>query len=134
MPVCNTLVDDAPTITPSAVASDPPAPAGGTIVAGTYEWSAVTVYAGPGGSTAPPVNTFSAVFEIRGDTIQQVGRVNDVENHVTSTFTTSGTDLSTVDKCPDLNSDTLPFTATATDFRVYVTSSRGTIEQVYTLR
>lgn len=133
-PVCNMLADDAPTITPTAVASDAPTATGGTITAGVYALSAVTLYTGSGGSTVPPANTFSAVFDIEGNTIQQAGRVNDAENHVTSTFTISGTTLSTVDTCPDTNTEDLPFTATATDFRVYVTNTRGTVEQVYSVR
>jgi hypothetical protein len=133
-PICNTVVDDAPTIVPTATTDAVPTPTGGTITPGTYELVSVTLYVGPDGTADAPAGGLSRVFEITENTIQQAGRVNDVENHATTTFTISGTTLSTVDTCPAAPSEALEFSATETDFRIYATRSRGTFEQVYTRR
>ncbi|HEX7672146.1 MAG TPA: hypothetical protein VF395_21270 [Polyangiaceae bacterium] len=133
-PICNKVVDDAADVVPTASAEAVPTASGGTILPGTYELSAVTVYVGAGASTDLPAQTLSQVFVITKDVIEQASKVNDVESHATTSFSVSGATLSTKDTCPAPRSEDLEFTATDTDLRLYAVRSRGTFEQVYTLR
>jgi hypothetical protein len=133
-PLCNTVVDDAPAVTATATAATAPSPTGGTITPGTYELSSMTLYVGPDGLVAAPPGELSQVFVITDAKIEQAAKVNDVENHATTSFTVAGTTLSTKDTCPAPRSEDLEFTATEADFRVYVARRGGTFEQVYTLR
>jgi hypothetical protein len=131
---CNTLVDDGPDVSFVAMATAAPVPTGGTIAEGTYELSALTLYTGPGGSTTAPGGTFSAVFEISGNTMQQVGSEDGVEKRYTSTFTISGSTVSTVDSCPVSDSSTHSLSATPTELRIYDSGTVGTLEQAYAKR
>lgn len=131
---CNALADDGPTVTPTAVASAGPSPAGGAITDGTYVLSTVTLYTGPGGSTIAPNGTFSGVIQISGSRMLQVGAINGAEQRYVSTFTTSGTSISTTDTCPTPKSATLSFSATATGLRIYDSTIGGTLEQAFSKR
>jgi hypothetical protein len=133
---CNVLIDDGPVVTPTAVAATAPTPAGGTLVDGTYDLTALTLYTGPGVSASPPSGTFSAVYQITGNIAQQVGRLNGSEARYTSTFTISGTTFLSADTCPmpKQNSDSVSITATPTGFRVYDSVTGGILEQSYTKR
>lgn len=95
----------------------------------------MTLYTGPGGSTTSPAGTASAVFEITGQTMQQVGSIDGTEKRYTSTFTISGITVSTTDTCPAPDTGSHQFTATPAEFRIYDdTGSNGTLEQTYTRR
>ncbi|HEX7478680.1 MAG TPA: hypothetical protein VF331_12800 [Polyangiales bacterium] len=131
---CNAVVDDGPLVTMTAVASAAPSPVGGTIADGTYVLSAATLYTGPGGSTAASGGAFSGVFQIKGTTMLQVGTVSGKEERYVTTFTTSGTTLSTNDTCPVAKSETHSFSANPTGFTVYDATGNGTFEQAYTKR
>src|SRR5437762_4336659 len=91
---CNTLTDDGPTITLMAVMGQAPTPAGGTVVDGTYVLAATTLYTA---ATTIPPTTSSAVIQIAGSTMQQVGQINGQEKRYTSTFTVTGTTVETTD-------------------------------------
>ena len=133
---CNALVDDGPVVTPTAVAATAPTPAGGNLVDGTYDLTALTLYTGLGVSASPPSGTFSAVYQIAGNVAQQVGRLNGSEARYTSTFTISGTRFLSADTCPvpKQNSDSVSISATPTGFRVYDSVRGGILEQRYTKR
>lgn len=131
---CNTLVDDAPVVTPTAIADSPAAPAGGTIADGTYVLSVLTLHTGPGGSTQTTGGQASAVFQIQGMTMQQVGTAGGEEKRYTSTFVTSGSTVTMTDSCPMPKTESHSFTATATEFHIFDMLPTGTAEQVYSRR
>jgi hypothetical protein len=131
---CNDLVDDTPTVAAMTVAEAAPSPMGGTIADGMYALTAMTAYAGPGGSTGDLGITASVVMTIAGATMQQAGQINGQEKRYTSTFTTSGTTVMTMDTCPAPNTDTHSYTATSTALTVIDTASGYTLAQTYTLR
>ena len=132
VPTCNTLADDGPPVTATAVSATAPAPAGGTIEDGTYELTAMTLY---GGTSADlPPGTVSVVVEVTGSVMQQVIKINGSAGRYTTNFTTSGTSISLVDSCPKWTSETHSFSATPTDHRMYDTGTAGVLEQVYTKR
>jgi len=131
---CNTLADDGPGVVPRAVASAAPNPMGGAITDGTYVLSGIVLYTGPGGSTTAPNGTFSAVTQISGGKMLQVGTVNGTETRYASTFTTSGTTISTNDTCPSPKSETHSFTASTTELRIYDSAAGGTLEQAFSKR
>ena len=112
---CNTLVNSASAISIEQVASDPPAPAGGTPVDGTYALTAAVIYTGPGGPTGAS-GTTQTTLQIAGGTIQVVSSGDPATRTVT--FTTSGTSVASVDTCPDTDTRPGTYTATPTTFLV----------------
>ncbi len=118
---CNTLLNSAPSITVEQVASDPPAPLGGTPADGTYVLSAAVIYTGSAGP-AGPSGTSQTTLQITGSTIQVVSTGDPPTRTVT--FSTSGTSLDSVDTCPD--TDTRPGSYTATPTTLIVELDGGT--------
>jgi len=112
---CNTLVNSASAIPIEQVASDPPAPAGGTPVDGTYALTAAVIYTGAGGPTGAS-GTTQTTLQITGGTIQVASSGDPATRTVT--FTTSGTSLASVDTCPDTDTRPGTYTATPTTFLV----------------
>ena len=131
-PACNTLTDDGPTITLMAVVGQAPTPAGGTVVDGTYVLAATTLYTAA--TTMIPPTTSSAVIQIAGSTMQQVGLINGQEKRYTSTFTVTGTTVATTDTCPAPSMGSHQYTATTTELRIYDSATIGTLEQKYAKR
>jgi hypothetical protein len=131
---CNDLVDDAAAVEGTEVAASAPVASGGSIADGTYVLTAVTAFTGPGGATGDTGVMASAVLVIAGTTMQQVGRINGQESRYTTTITTSGTRVSTMDTCPAPMADAHPYTATSTELRIYDSSSDVTVEQKYARR
>jgi hypothetical protein len=129
---CNTLVDDGPTIGFTISPGSPQTPLGGTFADGIYFISQANLYNTPPGFSNDTL--LSAVFEFRGNVIQQVGHVDGVERRYTSTYTISGTTVTTTDTCPEPDSASFDFTATATEFRILGSNEGITLEQVYTKR
>jgi len=128
--LCNTLVNDGPTITVMTSSDPAPVPLGGGLVDGTYDFSAGTFY----GPATVDVPTIRAVLEISGRTMQQVGSIDGDERRYSSTWSISGTTLSTTDTCPTSYSESFEFTATATELRIYGELDSGILEQIYTRR
>jgi hypothetical protein len=133
-PACNTLTDDGPSVKVTVAVGVSPIATGGAIADGTYELSGMTEYPGSGASPPASSDTFSSVFEIKGNTIQNAAKLNGVETRYTSTFTISGVTISIRDSCPVLHSETHAFSYVANEIRFYDTSSAFTLEQRYTLR
>jgi hypothetical protein len=119
--VCNSLPNTASSVSIEQLASEPPAPQGGTIVDGTYALTAAVIYTGSGGPTGPS-GTTQTTLQISGATIQVVSDGEPATRTVT--FTTSGTSIQSVDTCPD--TDTRPGTYTATPTTLVVELDGGT--------
>jgi hypothetical protein len=90
---------------------------------------AITLYTGPGAGTDASESTLSAVFVFAGNTMQQVGHINGMELRYTSTYSISGTTISTADTCPEPDSSSHAPSATPSGIRIYDTESAGTVEQ-----
>ncbi len=133
-PACNRLINDGPLVTATAVSTMPPAAAGGTIVDGTYELTATTLYLNADRQASPPPGTFSGVVEMAGNAMQQVFKINGSEWHYTASFTVTGVSISLLYTCPNAATESHSLTATADEFRIYDTDTDGTLEQVYRKR
>lgn len=131
-PACNHLVNDGPTVMATTLTTAPPTPTGGMVVDGLYELTASNLFGAPAGFSSS--DTFNAVFEVEGNVMQQVGRINGDERRYTSTYTISGSTISTVDTCPAPDSGSYGISADATGFTIYTTQSGLTLEQVYRKR
>jgi hypothetical protein len=100
-PVCNDVVNDAPTIYEMYVAADEPTPLGGTIADGRYWLTATVVYSGPGGATGPTGNIEQHTTVISNGVITGRGSRNGCPDETTLLdFTTSGNRLMAVEACP----------------------------------
>jgi hypothetical protein len=132
--VCNSLVDDGPTVRYAVVAAAAPTPAGGTITDGTYELASVTAYTGTNGPTTPNPSTARMVMVFAGSTVQSVDVVNGQEHRYIATFSVSGTTITMRDTCPDQVVSIFEITAAATELRIYATSSGITVEMRFTKR
>ena len=119
---CNTLINSASAISIEQVASDPPAPEGGTPANGTYALTAAVIYTGPGGPTGAS-GTTQTTLQIAGGTIQVVSSGDPATRTVT--FTTSGTSVASVDTCPDTDTRPGTYTATPTTFLVELDGGTG---------
>jgi hypothetical protein len=138
---CNTIVPTGPCVTETMSSATAPAPAGGTIVAGTYDLTTMTVYGQPADagldsarrgvimiSAGTGANTFNIqVAEQSGTTLQrQTGMAiaNSTQKQVT--FTPS---------CPTGNTGgASSYSATATTFTLFEDHNGGTRVNVYTKR
>jgi hypothetical protein len=90
---CNDLVYGAPELTINQSASNPPASTGGTVVDGTYNLSAYTVYTGPGGASGPGGLTLQSIVRIQGNAIERlVLDYSGIERRQSGTFV-AGTPL-----------------------------------------
>ena len=79
-------------------------------------------------------NRSSDVIQVAGNVMQQVGTIKGAEQRYTSTFTVSGSNVTTMDTCPAPKSATHRFSATATNIRIIDSSAVGSVEQTYTKR
>lgn len=129
---CNALVDDGPTVVVSLLTKPAPSGIGGELLDGTYELTSATLYDESGGAT--PMTKLSAVYVFEGGVVQQVGHTDGVEERYTSTYTTSGTTISTTDTCPKPDSGTYGFSATPEDFRIYVAGTGSTLGEIFRKR
>jgi hypothetical protein len=83
---CNDLLNNAPEVESNIVVSAAPVAKGGTISPGIYALSGLTIYAFSSTSSSTPTIVASAVIEIKGSTMQQVGSIDGVESRYISTF------------------------------------------------
>ena len=96
---------------------------------GAYVLSAVTVFTSSG---AGPALTASAVLQITGNAMLFVQKIDGVERRYVATFTTSGASITTIHSYPDVEIETVAYSATPTALRTYSNVASGTIEQAYT--
>jgi len=129
---CNSLLNDGPTIGFAVQPGSNPTATAGTIVDGTYELSQANVYFAPAGYSNSSM--LSAVFQISGNTIQQVGSIDGEERRYTSSYSINGVTLSTTDTCPEPSSDSFAYTATPTELHILQASGGITLQQIFTKR
>lgn len=130
---CNDITNDAPVIEVDFVNEPAPGPDGGTIAEGVYELSGQTMYReGPAFQSAPPPT--SAILDISGDEVQQVGSIDGEERRYTSKWTTSGKDLTITYTCPTADTAEFRYTATADELHIISNVTDWTLEQTYTRR
>jgi hypothetical protein len=115
--ICNTLANTAATVTTQQVASDPPAPEGGTVADGTYTLTQVDIYTGPNGP-AGPSGTAQTTLKISGSTVQVASSGQPTTRTVD--LATSGTSFTSTDTCPDTTVLRGTYTATATTFAIQI--------------
>jgi hypothetical protein len=138
---CNTIVPTGPCATETSSSATAPTPAGGTIVAGTYDLTTMTVYGAPPDSgldsakrgvimisVGTGANTFNIqVAEQSGTTLQRqsgVAVANSAQQQIT--FTPS---------CPNGNNGgPSPYSATSTTFTLFEDQNGGTRVNIYTKR
>ena len=104
---CTDLVPVGSPVDKIALASDPPASTGGTVVDGTYDLKDYTIYVGISGVVAPLGITARMTVRIDGTakTIARVSELTTAGNPSTtapssSTFSTAGSAFATTDVCP----------------------------------
>jgi hypothetical protein len=116
---CNTITLGAPV--PFACATgDAGASTGGTIVPGTYQLTAATIY-------GPCVTGLSAAqtLVITATTVQTVAEDSIIGlQHLDATYTVAGTDMLQIGTCPNTDTRTVGFSATDTTLTV-VTINQG---------
>jgi hypothetical protein len=109
----------------------PPEPMGGEIADGTYELVEIIYF---GDAAALPSAEIQTVFEIDGNTMQQVGSIDGEEMRYTSTFTTSGSTITTRDTCPAVLTSRFEYTATEDRFYIYDERAGAVLQQRFDLR
>lgn len=107
---CNTVSNNAPTVTVNQVAATAPTFTGGTIVPGTYYVTQASIYTGPGGATGP-TGTEKWTVVLTSNTGQAA-----TSDNVPSNFTwrTSGNQFIMTFTCGASGSQSFSYTATAT--------------------
>ena len=118
---CNVLVNSAAVVTVEQVASNPPAPEGGTIVDGIYAMTSAIIYTGPNGPSGA-TGTGQTTLQVEGNTIQVA--TTGQPPALTVSFTTGGTNINAVNTCPD--TDPRPATYTATPTSLVIQLPGGT--------
>lgn len=113
---CNTLVNSAPVLPLSYVATAPPSPQGGPIMDGTYLLTAAAIYTGVGGQTGATGGSAQVTIKITGTTVQVANKAMPPGDHLTTTLVPNGTSFTRTDTCPDTMSQQGAYTATATTF------------------
>jgi hypothetical protein len=132
-PACNALVNSGPTVQWMNVAQNPPIPAGGTPVPGTYHLTEARRYTGSGGASGPAGFSAKEALLVSADTIQLVSLVDgDPEKRSTMAYAVAGNELHVTAVCGDAGISSVPFTASGGELRVYFPEDPGTGEQVYT--
>ena len=123
---CNTLTNSAPSVARQRVDQNLPSFTGGTVVAGTYFSTALTIYTGPGGATGPDGHYEQTTVVISGNSIQVVSTKGDgCMERFNATYSTSGNQMTLTFTCGgEAPSQTLQYTATATTLSLNVESNR----------
>jgi hypothetical protein len=114
---CNTLVNSAQSVMVQQVAMDPPSPAGGTILDGTYDLTAVAIYTGPNGPSGPSGSSQTTI-SISGATIQVV--TSGQPDRQTVTLATQGSAFTATDTCPDNKVTMGSYSASGTTFTIFL--------------
>jgi hypothetical protein len=135
---CQDVPDDGMNIPYQAGTGTPPAAAGGTIASGTYTLtSEVTYSASEAGLPLSSLGTIRSTLIVLGSTVSTYffASVAGSGMTATSTFTTSGTNLTLVETCPDTASTTVGYTATATTVAfIDLDTSGDTTISTYTMQ
>ena len=115
---CNELVPAGSGIDKIALAADPPASTGGTVVDGTYDLKEYSVYVGIAGVVTPLGISARMTLRIDGTakTIEKVSEITSGGDPPTtaltsSAFSTMGSAIATTDRCPVAASKSWQFTS-----------------------
>ncbi|HSO31154.1 MAG TPA: hypothetical protein VLT33_01525 [Labilithrix sp.] len=116
--VCNDLVPAGSGVDEIAIAADPPASTGGTVVDGTYDLKDYVIYVGISGVVAPLGISARMTIRIAG-TGKTIDKVSEVTNAgvtptpalTSSTYSTVGSAFATTEVCPGTSSKTWQFTS-----------------------
>ena len=135
---CNTLTNDAePLKSIAVVASDAPAPTGGSIPSGTFHLEGITLYAGKSGKATSIPITLQGTVKVSGSTVEQVldGKRPDgtvVAERSTETFTTKGSEVTFTKTCNETGTSTGTFSATSNELTLFLVNDVGqTVGYVY---
>lgn len=141
---CNSLVNTAPVVPLTAIAQEPPAPAGGVIANGTYYLTAYQEFTGVGGSTVPDISgTMQYIVVISssssaGATFQTKATITvgatTIDGETNGTMVTTGSSYTTVLSCSTTsgNGETSVYTATADQLILFGTQSTHTMAALFT--
>jgi hypothetical protein len=102
---CNTINYAGPNIEEIKVAQNPPVLTGGTILAGTYAMTALTLYTGTGGASGSTGRTLQSTFvytptSSQSGTAQSIDKESSCNLRQAFTVTTSGLRLTAALTCP----------------------------------
>ena len=103
--VCNDLVNSGQLIDRTGVSGDPPVATGGTVVDGTYDLNAYSVYVGTAGAPGPTGITAKSTIRIAAGKIDQIielggtGKTTTVTT-MSSAYSVTGATLAETDLCP----------------------------------
>jgi hypothetical protein len=112
---CNSLANNAPTVSKMTNAGPPPAMTGGTLMDGTWFLTGMDRYNGSTGSSS---HKETWVFTGNKVEIVTFKSTDSVEKHYSATYTISGTTVVLTVNCPMSLTLNNPFTATATKLQV----------------
>jgi hypothetical protein len=118
---CNALLNDGTTVTVMQVASDMPAPVGGTVVSGTYHRTSWIRYTGVGGPSGAGTETDRTTAYFSGGNFQIVQSIGGGSNlYFNGTYATSGTTFTLQRVCPTpFTSPYVAYDATPTQIVLY---------------
>lgn len=124
---CSTLVNVAKAVDIVDQAGDPPAPAGGVLVDGTYVVTRAVRYTGAGGSSGPSGKQVQMTVRLKGQDAESI--FDNVPRR--ARVQVDGVNLRTTAICPSSAIDDAPFTASGDTLTLYLHDSKGT--RVYSL-
>ncbi len=119
---CSTLVNVAQPVDIVDQAGDPPAPAGGVLVDGTYVVRKAVRYTGAGGSSGPSGKTVQMTIRLTGQDAESI--FDNVPRR--ARVQVDGVNLRTTAICPSSAIDDAPFTASGDSLTLYLHDSKGT--------
>ncbi len=110
--VCNTLVNDGPSVPLNLVTAAAPAATGGTIGDGTYLLSDVTVYGSP---VATSIGTAKGKLKLTGNVADIIVDSSGKTTTSSSTFTKSGHTLAATQTCPTAQMQNIDYSVVTSD-------------------
>ncbi|MDB5214662.1 MAG: hypothetical protein JWO86_2589 [Myxococcaceae bacterium] len=114
--VCTDVVNTGTLVDRTGVNGDPPVSIGGTIVDGTFDLTAFSVFVGVAGTAGPTGITARSTIRITGSKIEQIIEIGGTGKTTTvsttsGTFTATGATFAETDLCPAGAARQLQFTA-----------------------
>lgn len=103
--VCNDLVNSGTLVDRTGVSGDPPVATGGTVVDGTYDLTAYSVYVGTSGTPGPTGITAKATIRIAAGKIEEIieiggtGKTTSVTT-TSSVYSVTGATFAETELCP----------------------------------
>jgi hypothetical protein len=135
---CNDVVNDGPMVVPQFVEGLAPAPTGGPIADGKYWLTAYTIFISSDGGAIPLPEWARAAVRITGADFDSVSSYRSEgftqkDAHDSYAISTSGTSLTLHARCPVGPSNSVPYSASATELKLYYLAFVGiTGEETFT--